>query len=642
MFEYIRTHQRLMMFILTVLIIPPFALFGIDGYIRMADNDNVIAKVEGIKITQPMFEAEQRQSFERLRRNMGESFNPAQFDTPEVRQQILDGLVRRLLLERSLAQDYVNVSDDRLRETIASEPALQTNGKFDVEKYKTALAGRGMTSSVFEQGVRYELLNRSYGNLVAKTAFLPRTVADRLLSITTQQREVQTLLLSSASFLDQVKVDDAAIKAYYEANAKKLEIPEQASIEYVALELANISGQIAVKEEDIAAFYKQNEARFGTPEERRASHILITGPADAKAEDKAKARKQAEEILAKVKANPSDFPKLAKEFSQDPGSAAQGGDLGYFGRNMMAKPFEDSAFSLKEKKISGIVESEFGFHIIQLTAIKPAQIQSLAAVRSQIEAELRRNEAGRKYTEAADQFTNMVYEQSDSLQPVVARFNLKMHTLSPVSRQGLPGQAKSELLTDKLLNAIFSDDVLKKHRNTVAVEVAPNILVSARVTDYKPASLRPLSEVQEEIKRSLQQQEAQKLAAKAGTEKLAALLKQPNDQGFGAKSWVSRMAPKDVEWSALREIFKADTGQLPALVGVDLGARGYAIYRITQVGTVALDDAKKAQVQNEVQRIGMLLGGVQEEAAYGVLKARSKVKMLAAPANATAAPGVGS
>ena len=267
---------------------------------------------------------------------------------------------------------------------------------------------------------------------------------------------------------------DAQVAEFYDKNKKDFETPESAKVEYLVLSAEAISGSAAVADADVKAYYEQNKGRFGVDEQRRASHILFAPDGG----DKAAARKKAEAALAALKANPGDFAKIAKEQSKDPGSAAQGGDLGFFGKGMMVKPFEEVAFTLKPGETSDIVETDFGFHIIRVTEVKPAQVKPLEEVRADIEKDLRTQQAQKRFAEAADQFTNLVYEQSDSLQPAAEKLGLKVQTLDVLPRTGVPAAPNQpQLFTPRVVEALFAEDSLKSRRNTQAIEVAPSTLV---------------------------------------------------------------------------------------------------------------------------------------------------------------------
>lgn len=292
-------------------------------------------------------------------------------------------------------------------------------------------------------------------------------------------------VLPVENYVAKVKLEDGAAKKFYDENTEQFRTPDQAKVEYVVLTPESLA--VEVSEAEIKAWYDGHKERYQQPEERRASHILIA----AEKLGKDKARQKAEEVLREVQAKPAAFAELARKHSDDPGSASQGGDLGFFGRGMMVKPFEDATFALRDGEVSGIVESDFGFHIIKLTGQHVAREKPLAEVRGEIERELKSSAVARKFAEAAESFSNMVYEQSDSLQPVAEQFKLKIQRSDWIGREANP--AAGVLGNAKLLAAVFSDDTIQNKRNTEAVEVAQNTLVAARIAEYQPASVQPLA-----------------------------------------------------------------------------------------------------------------------------------------------------
>lgn len=318
---------------------------------------------------------------------------------------------------------------------------------------------------------------------------------------------------------------------------------------------------------------------------------------------------------------------MARKESKDPGSAEKGGDLGFMGRGALVKPFEDAMFSLKEGQLSDVVETDYGYHIIKLTGIKPAETKPLDQVRTDLEAELRKQLAAKKFTELADAFGNTVYEQSDSLKSAADKFKLTIQTADGVTREPNPALgAQNPLNNDKLLKALFSEDSLKNKRNTEAVQVAPNMLVAARIVDYRPATTRKFEDVQAKVREGYIAQQAAELADKEGAARLEALKKSGAAEGFGPMLAVSRAKPENLPPKALEAVMRADVAKLPALVGVDLGADGYAIYRIAKVSQPAQVDP--AQRQGEAQQLAQMAGQTELEAFYDSLKAAAKVKVL--------------
>lgn len=630
MFDFIRTHRRLMQFVLLLFIVPSFVFFGLEGYTRFNEGGNAVAKVAGNSITQQELDAAQREQMERFRQMFGAQFDPKMLDTPEAKRDILEGLIAQRVIAAEAAKNRLSVSDQTLQQTILAMPGLTgADGKFDVERYKSALAAQGMSPTMFEAQLRRDLTLQQVGGAIQATAFAPKTVATRLSELNDQEREVQELQFKAADFVSQVKVTDEMLKSYYEKNGTQFEIPEQVKAEYVVLNSDAVAAQISVSDADIKSYYEQNAKRYTDEEQRRASHILIKADKGAPAADKAAARDKAEKLLAQLRKNPGDFAKLAREHSQDPGSAERGGDLDFFGKGMMVPSFEEAAFKLKQGEISDVVESDFGFHIIQVTAIKPAAAKSLEEVKGQIAAEIKKQLAAKKFSELAEQFTNMVYEQADSLKPVADKLNLKIETAAGLTRKPNPSIAPNAPFNHpKFLSALFSDEALKNKRNTEAIEIAPSTLVAGRVVEYKPVTKRPFEEVQSIVRERVTQAEAANLARKAGEEKLAALKAGGDAAGFSEAKTVSRTKSQGVQPEALVAVMKADTSTIPSYVGVELSG-GYGVYRINKVSQpVNVDVARR---QAEQQQIANALAQLESQAYLESLKKKAKVEILKQP-----------
>ncbi|RYG21319.1 MAG: peptidylprolyl isomerase, partial [Burkholderiales bacterium] len=335
-------------------------------------------------------------------------------------------------------------------------PDLQgADGKFDVERYKALLAAQGMSPTMFEAQLRQDLALQQINAAVQNSAFAPKALSTRLSEINEQQREVQEMMFKASDYASKVKITDEMLKSYYDNSGSRFEVPEQVKAEYVVLNAAAAAAQVTVSDADIKSYYDQNAKRYTTEEQRRASHILITAPKDAPAKDRAAAKAKAEALLAQLRKNPADFAKLAKENSQDPGSAERGGDLDFFGKGMMVKQFEDTAYKLQKGQISDVVESEFGYHIIQVTDIKPGGARTLDQVKDEIGAEIRKQLAAKKYTELAETFSNTVYEQADSLKPVADKLGLKIETVANIGRNPNPALKDAPYNNAKFLNALF-------------------------------------------------------------------------------------------------------------------------------------------------------------------------------------------
>ncbi len=640
MFETVRSHRRWLMFFLVVLVFPSFVITGVYSWNRFVSAENAVATIGGEKISPQQFEAAHRERLEQLRQALGSNFDAKVFDTPAARAAILDSLLAERALAREAVRDGVVISEARLREVIGSVPAFQQDGKFSYERYKTLLAAQGMNEFVFEQRVRDDLLRQTLLQAVEQSALVPRAVLDRINRLGEEQREVRLLRFDPKDYTARVTVTDEAIDAYYKNNRAQFEIPESVKAEYLVLSLDDVAGQIAVPEAELKAYYEQNQARFGEPEQRRASHILLTAGEGGSAKDKAGAKKLAEELLAKLRANPNSFAQLAKEYSKDPGSAANGGDLGFFGRGMMVKPFEEAAFKLKEGEISDVVESDFGYHIIRVTAIKPAQVKPYEQVRAEIEKDYRRQQAQKKFAEAVEQFTNTVYEQSDSLKPAADKLKLAIQTADRVTRDGLPAKPGApQIFTPRVLQALFSDEGINKKRNTEAIEVAPNTFVSARVVEHRPATLRPLAEVRDAIKARVQQQEAARLAREAAGKTLEGLRQTAGDAGFAAPTTVSRAQAQGLPPAALNAIMRVPADKLPAFVEAQLDGGTYAVVHVL---SSKLPDQPNAQQREALARTLKQQAGAADDLAYlDALKTKYKAEVLKSDLKPSAASGDG-
>lgn len=599
MFDFVHEKKRLVQIVLAVIILP-FAFWGVDSYRRSGDAE-APASVNGAKITRQDFESALRQQQDRLRQMLGGNFDAAMFETPEMKRAVLDNLVaQRLLVERAKAAGLF-VSDEQLAQVIQGIEAFQDNGSFDKKRYENALAGQNMSPLMFEARLRDDLLGQQMRDAYVQNGFASSVVTDNIIRLNEQQRVISISTVPFQAFADKAKVEEADLKKYYELNQKDFQTPEQARVEYVKLSADSLSSKVQVTADEVRQYYDAHQADFGTPEQRQAAHILIAVAQAAPQSEQDAAKAKAEQLLQQARQNPSRFAELAKLNSQDPGSAANGGDLGFFGRGMMVKPFEDAVFALKKGEISGVVKSDFGYHIIKLLAVKASGGQPFEAVRQEIEGKLRQQKAADMFAELAEKFSNTVYEQSDTLKPAADLAGAKIEQ----SGWLVKGMNAGEPWTARMLEAVFADESVKNKRNTSAIEVAPNTLVAARVVEYKPAAVLALSEVQEAIRQKLLRQQALDLAVKQGETVLAQL--QRGDKpalGWSPSQTITRSqhGPLDVE--LVRQIFQADATRLPQYVGAKVTQNGYALVRIDAVKeNGAIDDMKRARYAQQLRQL---------------------------------------
>lgn len=599
MFDFVQENKRVVQVVLFLIIIT-FGFFGVDAYRQMGDSD-VTATVNGEKISQQEFANALRQQQERVREQAGANFDPSLFDKPEIKRMILDSLINQKLLSSQALDKGLVLGEKQLQQMIASVDAFQKDGKFDRQRYIDALKAQNMTPEMFQAKVQEDLAMRQLIDGYIQNGYTSQTGADNLIRLNEQQREVSIAQISPDAFNTQVSVDEAAIKQYYDNNQGEFRIPERARVEYIVLSVAALQSQVTVDDAEVKKYYEDHQSEFSTQELRKAAHILIAADPKAAEADKQAARSKAEDILKQVKADPSQFAELAKKHSQDPGSAANGGDLGMFGRGMMVKPFDDAVFKLIVGEVSGLVQSDFGFHIIKLLAIKGGKVQSLSEVKSAIAQKIRMQKANDKYAELAEKFSDTVYEQSDTLKPAAELVKLPVQQVAWLSK----GQIGVSPWTDKALQAVFSEDVIKNKRNTAAIEIAPNTLLSARILEHKPETVAPLAEVSNMIKQKLQKAKAQELAAAEGRSILSRLTQGESVSVDWKKSQsITRSQHAALDNEITRQIFKADAGKLPVFVGVENAHGGYTLARIDSVKQAEkIDDAKRFRYMQQLRQM---------------------------------------
>ncbi len=639
MFDIFRKHTKIMMMLLFLLIIPSFVLFGIDGYNRMSESDTVVARVGGHDITQNQWNAAHKAEADRLRASRPD-VDAKLLDSPEARYATLERLVRERVVALAAEKAKLSTSDARLSRFLQEDPTIaslrKADGKIDMERYRQLAASQGLTPEGFENSVRQDLSRQQVEAGVRATGFATPAVADVALNAFFEKREIQLANFIATDFAAKVSLTDAELEAFYQANQAMFKAPEQAKLEYVVLDMETVKKSIQLTESDVKAYYDQNAARLSGNEERRASHILINAPKDAATADRQLAKAKADDLLKAVRAAPSSFADTARKNSQDTGSAAKGGDLDFFHRGAMVKPFEEAVFAMKKGDISDVVESDFGYHIIQLTDIKTPVQRSFQELRASIESDLKTQEAQRKYAEVAEIFTNTVYEQADSLKPVADRLKLEIKTADAVARHPSPG-ATGVLASEKFLSTLFSSDSVEKKRNTEAVEIAANQLAAGRIVTYQAARVRPLEEVRQQVRDRVVATKAAALAKIEGASKLDQWKKDAGTANLQGALLVSRDQSQSVPAPVLLAALRAEASTLPAWVGVDLGVTGYAVVRVNKV--VPRNEAAQASVSQDRNQYARWWTDAETLAYYEVLKDLLKTEILVAkPAKSTANP----
>lgn len=597
-----------------------FALFGIESYLTQSGSNVSIATVGASDVTMEQYNKALQDARELVQSENGGKVDPAILENAKFKQSVLDRLISDRLLADEIKQKKYSVTDKQLSAYILSMPEFKKNEKFAQDVYDQILLQNRLTPSQFESRVRSGLAEQQIYGSLSQIVFQSGVVVESALKSALQAREISIGEIKSTDFMRDVKVDQAQISAYYEQNKEKFRIPEQIKLEFVLMSANSLIPSITVTDDEVKKFYQENFSKYQGSEQRRASHILIAFGVAATAESKQASRKKAEEILVLVKNNPDKFEELAKKYSQDTGSAEKGGDLGVIARGAMVKPFEDAVYALKPGAVSELVESEFGYHIVKLTEIQ-GQSQDFNAVKAQIKGDLIYRKALDKFSEQAETFSNTVYEQSGSLQPVAKMFGLPIQTSAWLTQ----ADAVKFFKSDKLGNILFSNEVLKDRRNSEAIEVANNTLAAARVTDFRPAAFQPYDEVKAAIEELLKQNLALKLAEEKGK---AMLLSLQRGQVGKDLTWTSpvvanRRNAKGLSDQVISSVFKVSVDRLPAYIGVKDASKGYLVIKVSRVAVES--DLNGTESQNVRGNFQQALAAEYASSYIKTLKASSKI-----------------
>ena len=595
--------------IILLLVLVPFALFGVNSYLNRQGTAEAVAVVNGEKISRNEFEHALKLQREQISAQMGANADSSVLDSSLLKHQVLDGLIRRRVLLQAARKVGMVVSDRQLADFIGMIPAFQENGKFNLTRYQQLLRQQDMSVPQFEALAREELLLQALQAAFVDSPQISHVAVRNFIQDFDQQREISTVELNLADAKSKISVTPAQVQVYYTAHSQQFVLPPRTKFQYLVLSLADLAQHIPVSSADVAAYYNQHQAEFSTPEQREARHILIAVKSGSTPQQRDAAKRQADDIYHQLQQHPEKFAALAKQYSADTGSAAQGGELGWFGRNDMVKPFSDTVFSLKKGQISAPVLTDYGWHIIQLEDVHPAGVRGLADAMNEITALLQKERAAKQFADAAERFSNQVFEQPDSLSGVASALHLSLQTSDWVTRQG---SATAVLNTPKMLQALFSNDVMQRHHNTDAIEVSPNVLVAARMLETEPARTQTLAEVDKQITTQLTVQAERDAVAHEGADWLAQLRsgREPSGIVWSKAINVSRMQPGPVSPALLTAVFSADADKLPMYAGQQDAAGNFQLVRITRVLPSSPPDADK------LQAFLRQLGHMQTSAAF--------------------------
>jgi len=570
---------------IVIVITIPFALWGVNSYFE-AQSKIVVAEVNGEKIYGEEYQVALDRQRAAMQRLLGKRYDPSMMDRPSVRLGVVENLVRDRLLVRDAIDKGYRISDAQLSELILSQQQFQRNGKFVPELYDRAVRSAGYSdSNAFEEMLRQNNALAQVRNGFAESAFVTDTERTRIARLQTQEREIDYFVLAPQRYLDSIKVSEDQIKARYDANPDAYRTDERVKVEYLRLSLADVAKQFQPTEEELREAYEANRDRY-VSEQRHAAHILLTVPAGADEKAEAKVRDQAEQLAQRAR-DGADFAKLAEQYSQDPGSAKQGGDLGYVVRGATDPAFEQVLFALEPGQISDPVRTSFGYHVIRLIDAKTER-KDFDAVRDELAQEIARGRATDRFLEMAETFRNLVYEHPTSLAPAATELGLEVKDSDWFTRAGGPGVASNA----QVVKAAFSDEVLNEGLNSETIELDLDTLVAVRKLDHEPSAVRPLEDVRASIEAALKADAARERAAEearsmrgelengVGLEQLAAR----HEVKLRNPGRLMRTAGGEVDPRIVSAVFRAPRPQGGPVYGVvDLGPQGSALYALNAV-----------------------------------------------------------
>ncbi|PKF51027.1 peptidylprolyl isomerase [Enterovibrio nigricans] len=605
--------------IILSLIIFSFVFAGVGGYLASGTTEPA-AKVGDQEISRNQFEQAYQNERQQMQAQAGDFFSTLLSDPTylaQFRQNVLDRMVNQALLDQQASKLGLRVSDVQVKNEIRSMPAFASNGIFNNEQYLAALRRTGLSPDQFAEYVRQDMVRAQLIGALTNSEFALENELQAIYQLEGQTRMVRTVTLPLSEFADKADITDEQKKAYYEQNPSQFVRPEQFKISYVELTGNSIADLADVTEEEAKAYYEANKATYGTAEQRKVSHIMIQG-------DDATAKAKAEKVLAELNAG-ADFAALAKTESDDTFSAEQGGQLDWFDKGVMDPAFEDAAFALTNKgDVSGVVQSEFGYHIIKLDDVKPSDAKPFAEVKDEILATLKQQHAADKFYSLSNELAEKAFEMPDNLDEAAAAVNANVEKTDFVSLADLQGA----LANPTVLQALQQPEVQEDGLNSNIIEIAPEHVMVVRIDDSRPEIVLPYEDVEAQVTALLKRQEGEN-AAQTLANSLVKELSEGNDAGlnasgytFGTESEINRGSPE-------REVAElAFTMATPADGKSEYGFTRAVNGDVVLVALDSVNEPEAAEISLESQladRVSRTLANTELASVVEQLKADTKV-----------------
>ena len=579
-----RTQTTLAKVILAIIIVP-FALFGIDSYLSSVGSNVHIASVNDEPITSNDLQKTERQFIDQIT-SQDESVDPKIFEGEEFKSAVLDKLITTKLVNQEIKNSGFNISNNQVGTYISGMPEFQRDDKFSQELYDEVLKINNLTPKKFDNSIRNDLGSQQVRDSLRKLIYTPKSKIQSLVNLAYQKRSISIFELKQNAYKKKIDLSDDALKKVYEESKASFIRSDQVKIEFIIYSVAGIVPDVKVADDVVKDYFTNNINRYQGNEQRRAKHILFNIRSDMTDKEIEEIKTVALGVLKSVRKNPKSFKKNAQEYSQDPESSKNGGDLGFFSRGDMAKAFDQAVFTMTKNQISELVKTEFGYHIIMLTDIRGEQVK-FQSVKNQIKGELLFNKALAEYASNAEDFSNTVYEQSENLQETAKKFNLTIQNSEWLSFD----DAKKFFNNEAFAQAIFDKDAITEKRNIAAIEASPNNLVAARVLDFRPSAPKPFEEVRDSIKDFLLEAESQKLLIAAGAKLIEDVKLNPKAINWIDELVIDRIDRQGLSDSLINAIYKMDASQLPSHTGLfDSNNGEYIIVKLNKVVTDDVQD----------------------------------------------------
>jgi len=606
-----------------------FAFFGLNSYMQ-SNAVTYAAVVNDVEITPRQQQRAYQNLRSRMQELMGDAYNPAKLDEAALKTAALQQLINEELLVQAADAEGFAASDQQVAARINGIDAFKQDGVFSKEKYSRVLNLQGMSPSGFEWQLQREIIADQLQSGILQTAAATRDDLQQAYMLQGQQRSFRYIRLPVAGFDAQVSVSDDDIKQYYDAHPDDFMTPERVRVQYLQLDTDSIAVDMPVDEQALEALYNERSEAYVKPEQRHARHILIQLPPDADAASDAAARQKAEDAIKRIKGGEA-FDAVAREVSEDPGSAANGGDLGFFSRGLMTPAFEEVAFSLPVGQLSEPVRSPFGYHVIEVLEIKPETATPLEEVRDELVKVLQDEERSNIFFEKSETLTSLTFEQPDTLQGAADALGLEIRESDWISRDGGTGIAANE----DIVETAFSEDVLLNGNNSTPVEIGDDKIVVLRLLEHQDAARQPLDEIRDIVKQKLVDEKARLLAESKGAELLASLAKAGTtleDTAAAVQADVQQatMVGRNATGQPAAVVAKAFTLDSPVegnpvYTGFALPEGDYVILALDEVkqGDLAsLPESARKQAWREFSRIQ---GAAEMAAAQEALKMQAKI-----------------